>query len=124
MKHPLYDDKVEQLRSQLKARIDTAARSFAEVLYVVSDLLIEIVQQKAAPTHEKPEKVVGRPGRDLLTTQEAAEYLDMKASTLTVWRCKRRYDIPFVKIGSGVRYRKSDLDKFIERRTKGSHDES
>lgn len=122
MKHPPYDEKVEQLRSHLKARIDAAARSFADVLHVVADLLIEIAQQNAAPILERPEKPEAKTMPEMLTIQEAAEYLGIKPQTLAVWRCTRRYDIPSVKIGRCVRYRKTDLDKFIKRRTDGSDD--
>jgi excisionase family DNA binding protein len=124
MKHPSYDNKVEQLRSQLRAKIDAAAHSFADVLHVVSDLLIEMAQQKVAPTQEKPETLVTKATPEMLTTKEAAEYLGIKPQTLSVWRCTGRYDLPAVKIGRCLRYRKSDLDKFIDRRTSGGNDES
>lgn len=123
MKQPAYDNKVERLRSQLKAKIDAAARSFAEVLNVVADLLIEMAPQNAVPTQEKPEKPAAKAIPEMLTTLEAAAYLGVKPRTLSVWRCTHRYGLPAVKIGKGLRYRKSDLDKFIERRTKGG-DES
>ena len=41
---------------------------------------------------------------------EAAAYLKAAPRTLAVWRCTGRYDLPFVKVGRSVRYRKSDLD--------------
>ena len=124
MKQPAYDDKVERLRSQLKVRIDAAARSFAEVLHVVSDLLIEMAQQKAVSILELPATPEAKSIPEMLTTLEAAEYLGVKPQTLSVWRSTRRYDLPAVKIGKGLRYRKSDLDKFIERRTHNGGDES
>ena len=37
--------------------------------------------------------------------------------TLAVWRCNRRYNLPFVKIGKNIRYKRSDVLKFIEERT-------
>jgi excisionase family DNA binding protein len=119
MKPPAYDDEIELLRGQLKAKIDAAARSWAEVLHVVVDLAIEIGQQKPVPTQEKSEKPATKAIPEMLTIQEAAEYLGIKPQTLSVWRCTHRYDIPAVKIGRCVRYRKSDLDKFIERRSNG-----
>lgn len=53
----------------------------------------------------------------LLTSSEASIYIGVTANTLSVWRCVGRYNIPFVKVGRLVRYRKSELDAFIERRT-------
>jgi excisionase family DNA binding protein len=50
----------------------------------------------------------------LLSTEEAAEYLGVMRGTLEVWRCMRRYNLPFLKIGRCVRYRRSDLDAFLE----------
>jgi len=46
----------------------------------------------------------------LLIPVEAAKYLGVSTETLNVWRCVGRYNLPYVKVGSRVRYRKSDLD--------------
>lgn len=49
----------------------------------------------------------------LVTTDEAARILDLKPSTLTNWRCTKRVNIPYVKIGGRhVRYRMGDLMAF------------
>jgi len=53
---------------------------------------------------------------ELLTRREAAEYLGVTAETLAVWHCTKRYPIPVVKIGRLAKYRKSDLDAFIQSR--------
>ena len=53
----------------------------------------------------------------LLNPIEAANYLGVTENTLSVWRCVGRYDIKFVKVGRLVKYRKSVLDAFLERRT-------
>lgn len=53
----------------------------------------------------------------LLTRPEAAKYLGIKPQTLSVWACTKRYPLPFVKVGRSVRYRVSDLEKFIQART-------
>ncbi|MGB8801178.1 MAG: helix-turn-helix domain-containing protein [Candidatus Acidiferrales bacterium] len=49
----------------------------------------------------------------LLTPREAAEILRVTTGTLAVWRCTKRYPLTFFKIGRHIRYKKSDLDKFI-----------
>lgn len=67
------------------------------------------------------------PTRDALTSAlnadpklneaEAAEYLGVSPGTLTVWRSVGRYNLPYVKVGRLVRYRKSDLDAWLHQRT-------
>ena len=54
---------------------------------------------------------------NLLDSRQASKYLGLKNGTLSVWRSTGRYQIPFVKIGSKVRYRESDLDEWLESRT-------
>ncbi|MEZ4395942.1 MAG: helix-turn-helix domain-containing protein [Candidatus Krumholzibacteriia bacterium] len=55
-------------------------------------------------------------GRDrLLTSAEAAEYLRVTQSTLESWRYPtRKRPLPFVRVGRAVRYRKKDLDAFLD----------
>lgn len=54
----------------------------------------------------------------LLSEAEAAVILGLKnAKTLAVWRCTKRYDLPYVKYGRVVRYRRKDLEAFIEANT-------
>ena len=55
----------------------------------------------------------------LFTPYEASEYLGVSQDTLSVWRCVGRYNIPFIKVGRLVKYRKSSLDAFLESRTQG-----
>jgi excisionase family DNA binding protein len=54
---------------------------------------------------------------ELLSEAEAAVYLGLKPGTLSVWRSTKRYDLPFVKVGRLVRYRRSDLDRWLQSRT-------
>lgn len=53
----------------------------------------------------------------LLTRAEAADYIGVKPTTLAAWALAGRYDLPVVKVGRLVRYRKSDLDRWLQRRT-------
>lgn len=57
------------------------------------------------------------PPTALLSNDTAAQYLDVRPGTLETWRTARRYALPFIKVGRKVRYRKSDLDKFLTSRT-------
>lgn len=56
----------------------------------------------------------------LLTPHEAAAMLGITPGTLTVWRCTRRYNLPYIKVGRCVRYKRSDVLAFIESRTHGA----
>ena len=53
----------------------------------------------------------------LLTREEAADYLRVKASTLAIWASTKRYALPFIKVGRSVRYTVKDLERFLEERT-------
>ena len=57
-------------------------------------------------------------GRDLLDEKAAAQLLDMSPGTLSVWRSTGRYNLPFIKIGRNVRYRRADLVAWLEKRTR------
>ena len=51
----------------------------------------------------------------LMTREEAAAYLQVAPGTLAVWACTKRYNLPLFKVGRRtVRYRRSDLDRFLE----------
>jgi excisionase family DNA binding protein len=52
-----------------------------------------------------------------MNSDEAAQYLGVSPATLATWRCRKNYPLNYVKIGALVRYRRSDLDAFLEART-------
>lgn len=52
----------------------------------------------------------------LLTPRQVAEQLGVTVHTLAVWRCTKRYPLPYVKSGRLVRYRPADVDAFITSR--------
>ena len=56
------------------------------------------------------------PKTTLLTQVEAAAFLGIAPATLSVWRCTKRYALPFVKVGRLVRYSEADLISFLESR--------
>lgn len=54
---------------------------------------------------------------ELFDEDAAAEYLGgLSPTTLATWRCTHRYKLAYLKIGHVVRYRKSDLDEWLESR--------
>ncbi|MGZ6488335.1 MAG: helix-turn-helix domain-containing protein [Pseudobdellovibrio sp.] len=55
----------------------------------------------------------------LFTPIQAAEYLSVSPGTLAVWRCTKRYPLAFIKVGRLVKYRKSELDRFLDARSIG-----
>jgi hypothetical protein len=63
--------------------------------------------EKATTTFEEPKLVNTRIAADILGTQPA---------TLVLWRCMKRYDLPYVKIGRLVLYDLRDLAEFVEGR--------
>ena len=50
---------------------------------------------------------------ELLTDKEAAQFL--RLSTLTLWRLRKRGELPFVRLATKLLYRRSDLIAFINR---------
>jgi len=62
------------------------------------------------------EKLMHNDNEPLLDRKSAAKYLRVSPGTLAVWDCTKRYDLKPIKIGRAVRYRRSDLEKFIEQR--------
>lgn len=58
-----------------------------------------------------------------LTTNQAAQYLNVQPATLEQWRWNGRGP-KFVKISRSVRYRLADLEAFLEARVFGSTTEA
>ena len=58
--------------------------------------------------------------RQLLNEHEAAQLLDTAPGTLSVWRSTGRYNLPFLKIGRRVRYRRADLLAWLDTRVRQS----
>jgi excisionase family DNA binding protein len=51
----------------------------------------------------------------LMSGQEAAKFLGITYHTLAVWKCNKRYALPYIKVGRLVKYRRADLEAFIAR---------
>ena len=63
---------------------------------------------------------VTRTGTSLVPPADAAAMLGVTVPTLAIWRCTRRYPLPYTKIGRKVMYRLSDVEEFIRSRTVGA----
>jgi excisionase family DNA binding protein len=48
----------------------------------------------------------------LLTIEEASELLQIRPKTLYCWICSKK--IPYIKLGSAVRFKESELEAWIE----------
>jgi excisionase family DNA binding protein len=53
-------------------------------------------------------------GDQLLRADQVAEYLQISVTTLAVWRSTRRVGLPYCKVGGRVRYRRSDVDAYLD----------
>jgi hypothetical protein len=57
----------------------------------------------------------------LLTIRETAARLDLKPATLDKWRARRKdrraVPLPFIRVGGKIRYRLSDIERFLDLRT-------
>ena len=53
---------------------------------------------------------------ELLSREDAARYLGVRPGTLAVWASTHRYGLRFFKIGKLARYRRADLENFVQAR--------
>lgn len=56
-------------------------------------------------------------GERLLSPVEVSEVLNVSVGTLSNWRVSGRYDLPYIKVGSRVRYMESSLRRFLLERS-------
>jgi hypothetical protein len=52
----------------------------------------------------------------LISADVVAKLLGVTVGTLSVWRCTRRYPLPYVKVGHLIRYRREDVTSFVASR--------
>lgn len=57
------------------------------------------------------------PQVQLLKEKQTAALLGVSFTTLSTWRSRHRYELPFVRLGGGraIRYRLADVLAFIEK---------
>ena len=59
---------------------------------------------------------------ELLTPQEAADALKLSVHTLSAWRSRPGADGPdWINVGGAIRYKRSDLDKWISTRQRNGN---
>jgi len=56
---------------------------------------------------------------DLMTPDQAALLLGVSPKTLATWRSTGRYSIPYIKVGSRVRYPRKQLNEWLSTRPTG-----
>jgi excisionase family DNA binding protein len=79
----------------------------------IKKIVIDIVNEMRK--NEQPTVEAEKPEERLLTTNEACEFL--RCSKPTLHRMKKNGTIPFIRLGSNIRYKQTDLEKLIK--TKG-----
>jgi excisionase family DNA binding protein len=57
---------------------------------------------------------------NLFGNDAAAAYLGVTPRTLEVWRCTKRHQIPYIKVGRLVKYRQAALDTWLAAQTVGA----
>ena len=57
---------------------------------------------------------------DLLTPDQVAASLGLSHRTLAAWRSNRRNPLPYVKVGSRIRYRRQDVAAWLESQTRNA----
>ena len=53
---------------------------------------------------------------ELVNDKTAAALIQVSPGTLSVWRSTGRYKLPFVKVGAKVRYKRCDLQAWLDSR--------
>lgn len=80
----------------------------------IERLEAKILEKQSKESDLLPDnKATVKQNSNLLTTEEAAEYLKLKPNTLERWRSQFPNRLPFVKIGRTVKYRLEDLQAYI-----------
>jgi hypothetical protein len=50
----------------------------------------------------------------LMNTRQTAQIMNISAATLAAWRCKKRYNLRFYKVGRRVLYSQLDVEEFLK----------
>lgn len=66
-----------------------------------------------------PLTIIRPHSKEFMTRKEAAHLLGIKEQTLAKWASVGRYDLPYIKVGKAVRYRRADIESYLTRNTVG-----
>ncbi|MEQ6331031.1 helix-turn-helix domain-containing protein [Pseudomonas chengduensis] len=72
--------------------------------------------QQTAQAHTTASAVISLNPADLLTPEQAAALLGLSVKTLATWRSTGRHALAFIRCGTRIRYRRSDLDAWLAQR--------
>ena len=61
---------------------------------------------------------------DLLTPCQVATALGLSHRTLAAWRSRRSNPLPYVKVGSRIRYRRQDVAAWLESQTRNAGEQA
>lgn len=81
---------------------------------------IKLAHVKCSPPASAIGASKGNEIDSLLSGKSAARVINVTSQTMAQWRSNRRVEIPFVRVGGRVMYRRSDLDAFIAGNTHGA----
>lgn len=77
--------------------------------------LLDVSRSKAKKIAAAQSTTTEALSRPLLSPEETAGILGVSVQTLAVWRCKKRYDLRYVRIGSRIRYHSESVQAAIQR---------
>lgn len=97
-----------------------------EIIDMLSKLGFSIKTKNSMPKEQTSEEDTEESGKDdwfqkfikrkpLMSQKEAAAYLGTTVSSMNTLRSKGKSDIPFVRWGNRIKYRKEDLDEWIKK---------
>jgi excisionase family DNA binding protein len=94
--------------------LDGMARML-DVLHDISDAVRALAEARGAPAALLPERRRNDHAECLLSVAEAADFLQVPAATLYTWRY-RGQGPPGIRVGKYVRYRRQDIEGWLEQR--------
>ena len=94
---------------------DKSGRIVLVCLYIDKSTLFYL--SLVRPNHPGISMLTTENPNELLNEKQAAELLGIAEQTLAGLRCNRRYNLAYAKIGRLVRYKRRNLERFIEKRT-------
>lgn len=82
----------------------------------IARAVMELAQQSGQFQQQRTSTQTDSDVPQMLSRAQAAVYLNVKPQTLSMWACTGRHSLPFIRCGRLTRYRRSDLDAWIQGR--------